>query len=76
MSFSQKTPKPPKPPPIPTPPSPTEAELKADEDTRRRALASQAPRSSTVMTSPLGDPGYGGQVQVAQAGGTKLSLGV
>lgn len=71
MCFSQKTPKPPKPPPIPTPPVPQEAEMKADEDARRRALGAAAPRSSTVLTSPLGDPGYGASVS-----GTKLGLGV
>lgn len=69
MCFG-KTPKPPKPPPIPTPPNPTEANIAADEDARRRALASTAPRSSTVLTSPLGDPSYGQAVA-----GTKLSLG-
>lgn len=70
MCFSQKTPKPPKPPPIPTPPDPQAADLKAEEDARRRALGAAAPRSSTVLTSPLGDPNYGAGVV-----GTKLSLG-
>lgn len=74
MCFG-KAAKPPKPPPIPTPPNPTEAASKAAEDMRRRSLSGDAPRSSTVLTSPLGDAGYGANVSQPSASGTRLTLG-
>lgn len=57
--FTQK---PPKPDPLPTPPNPREADLVAEENKARKSAMAIAPRRETVVTSPLGDPGYGANV--------------
>lgn len=64
MCFSSKPPKPPK---LPPPVDPAKAQIEAEADVIRRQKAALAPRSSTVMTSPTGDPAYGQSV-----GTTKL----
>lgn len=66
MCF-MKTPKPPKPPKLPLPVDPQKAQLEGEADIIRRQKAALAPRASTVLTSPTGDPAYGQSV-----GTTKL----
>lgn len=52
----------PPPPPLPTPPNAREADLVAEENKARRSAMAIAPRRETVVTSPMGDPGYGSNV--------------
>lgn len=66
MCFSTKVPKAPKPPPLPLPVDPQKATVEGEADIIRRQKAALAPRSSTVVTSPTGDPGYGGNVSVTR----------
>ena len=66
MCFFPKAPKPPKPPPLPLPVDPSKANIEAEADVIRRHKAALAPRSSTVVTSPTGDPGYGASVGVTK----------
>lgn len=57
MCFS--APKPPKPPKPPLPPNPREEQLKFQQDEVRRRQGALLTSSGTVLTSPMGDPGYG-----------------
>lgn len=56
------TPKIPPPPPLPVAPSAREADLVAEEARAKKASLAIAPRRDTIVTSPMGDPGYGSNV--------------
>lgn len=66
MCFSVKTPEVPKAPPVPN--------KNAEDAQRRRAAEAQAAesakgRQATIITSPLGDPGFGENVKRTRLGG-------
>lgn len=67
MCFS--APKPPKPPKPPQPPSPRDEQLKAQQDEIRRRQSSLMTSGGTVLTSPMGDPGYGANASTTYASG-------
>lgn len=70
-----KAPKPPripKPPPLPLPVDPQKAAVEGEDEMIRRQKAALAPRASTVVTSPTGDPKMGESVAYTGATGTKL----
>jgi hypothetical protein len=71
MCFS--APKPPKPPRPPQPPSPRDESLKSQQDELRRRQNSLLTSSGTVLTSPMGDPGYGSNAAAPTAGGSVVS---
>lgn len=63
----------PPPPALPLPPNPGEANKRANDDEQRRQSGLFAPRSSTIVTSPLGDTNYGKSTMGAVATtGTKI----
>ena len=73
MCFSMpKAPKPPKPAMLPLPVNPQKAVIEGEDEIIRRQKAAMAPRSSTVVTSATGDPGYGSSVGGPAAGVTRL----
>ena len=70
MCFS--APKPPAPPPLPTPPSARDEGLRAQQDEVRRKRAEGVGKQATILTSPLGDAGFGQSITQPRVGGTSL----
>ena len=71
MCFSSPA-APPPPPAIPVPPSARDEGLRAQQDELRRKRAEGVGKQATILTSPLGDAGFGQNISRPQAGGTSL----